>query len=68
MSATTMKTIDLPVRLRDAFGAAIVAAIVGLPMLGLTTRDGMGGLQVQTRWPLLAAFVACVFAGRLIVQ
>lgn len=68
MSATTMKTIGLPVRVKDAFGAAVVAAIVGLPMLGLTTRDGMGGLQVQTRWPLLAAFVACVFAGRLIAQ
>lgn len=68
MSSTMSINVGFSSRIRDAFGAAIVAAIVGLPMLGLTTHDGGGGLQVQTRWPLLAAFVATAFAGRIVLQ
>lgn len=68
MSATMSKSVDLPFRIRDALGAAIVAAVVGLPMLGLTTHDGSGGLQVQTRWPLLGAFVVAAFVGRMALQ
>jgi branched-chain amino acid transport system permease protein len=67
MSTTMSRSFDLSSRLRDALGAAIVAAVVGLPMLGLTTNDGSGGLQVQTRWPLLGAFVAAAFAGRMVL-
>ena len=68
MSSITMQKIDLQFRIRDALGAALVAALVGLPMLGLTTRDGVNGLQVETRWALLAAFIVVAFTGRLILQ
>ncbi|MBN3786298.1 high-affinity branched-chain amino acid ABC transporter permease LivM [Burkholderia sp. Ac-20353] len=68
MSTTMSKQVNLPFRIRDALGAAIVAAVVGLPMLGLTTHDGSGGLQVQTRWPLLGAFVIAAFVGRMALQ
>ena len=68
MSSTTIQKMDIQFRIRDALGAALVAALVGLPMLGLTTRDGANGLQVETRWALLAAFVVVAFAGRLILQ
>ncbi|WP_301785519.1 high-affinity branched-chain amino acid ABC transporter permease LivM [Caballeronia sp. SEWSISQ10-4 2] len=68
MSSTTMQKMDIQFRIRDALGAALVAGLVGLPMLGLTTRDGANGLRVETRWALLAAFVVVAFAGRLILQ
>jgi branched-chain amino acid transport system permease protein len=68
MNPTTMHKMDMQFRIRDALGAALVAALVGLPMLGLTTRDGANGLQVETRWALLAAFIGVAFAGRLILQ
>jgi branched-chain amino acid transport system permease protein len=68
MSATMMKDSGLSLRIRDALWASVIAALIGLPLLGLTTRDGLHGLQVETRWPLLAAFVAIAFAGRLMLQ
>ncbi|MDR2614303.1 MAG: high-affinity branched-chain amino acid ABC transporter permease LivM [Candidatus Accumulibacter sp.] len=51
---------------RDAAGIALIALLLGLPMIGLTTVDRGGALQVLTRWPLLAAFVALAFGGRLL--
>jgi branched-chain amino acid transport system permease protein len=68
MSTTIMQKVDRQFRVRDALGAALVAGLVGLPMLGLTTRDGANGLQVETRWALLAGFIVVAFAGRLILQ
>ena len=68
MSATMMKESDLSSRVRDALWASVIAGLIGLPLLGLTTRDGMHGLQVETRWPLLAAFIATAFAGRFMLQ
>ncbi|WP_322005127.1 high-affinity branched-chain amino acid ABC transporter permease LivM [Paraburkholderia tropica] len=68
MATVMVKPINWSFRVRDALGAAVVAALIGLPMLGLTTRDGLNGLQIQTRWAWLAAFVAFAFAGRLVLQ
>jgi len=68
MSATMMKDSGVSLRIRDALWASVIAGLVGLPLLGLTTRDGMHGLQVETRWPLLAAFIAIAFAGRFTLQ
>ena len=68
MSSTVMQETNLHFRVKDALGAALVAGLVGLPMLGLTTRDGSNGLEVQTRWALLAAFIAIAFAGRIVMQ
>ena len=55
-------------RLKDGVGAALISLILALPMLGLATQDVGGTLTVITRWPLLAAFVGVVFAGRLFFQ
>ncbi|MDR0576480.1 MAG: high-affinity branched-chain amino acid ABC transporter permease LivM [Candidatus Accumulibacter sp.] len=53
---------------RDAAGIALIALLLGIPMIGLTTVDQGGALRVLTRWPLLAAFVAAVFCGRLLLR
>ncbi|GGP27420.1 high-affinity branched-chain amino acid ABC transporter permease LivM [Silvimonas amylolytica] len=55
-------------RLKDAVRIGVVALLLGIPMLGLTTADQGAGLQVLTRWPLLAQFVGVVFFGRLSLQ
>lgn len=52
--------------LKDASGVAFVALVLGIPMIGLTTVDNGGALQVQTRWAALALFVAATFTGRLL--
>ena len=53
---------------KDAASIALIALLLGIPMIGLTTVDQGGALQVETRWPLLAGFVAVVFGGRLLVR
>ena len=55
-------------RLKDAGAAAFVALLVGVPMIGLTTGDVGGALQIATRWPALAAFIAACFAGRFMLR
>lgn len=55
-------------RLKDASGVAFVALVLGIPMIGLTTVDGGGALEVKTRWAWLAVFVALCFAGRLLLS
>jgi branched-chain amino acid transport system permease protein len=55
-------------RFRDATAVAFVALLLGIPMLGLTTVDQGGTLQVATRWPALLLFVALVFGGRLLAR
>ena len=37
-------------------------------MIGLTTVDQGGALRIATRWPMLFAFVAACFAGRLLLR
>jgi len=56
-----------PERLKDAAWIAFVALLLGIPMIGLVTVDEGGKLVLQTRWPLLAVFVALSFAGRLLL-
>ncbi len=53
-------------RLKDAVGVAFVAMVLGIPMIGLTTVDTGGALQVQTRWPMLGVFIALAFVGRFL--
>ena len=55
-------------RLRDAGWVAFVGFILGVPLIGLTTVDVGGRLAVDTRFGLLAATVAAVFAGRLLLR
>ena len=55
-------------RLKDAATVAFVALLLGIPMIGLTTVDRGGALHVATRWPVLAAFVALCFLGRLLAR
>ena len=52
-------------RFRDAGWVAFVALILGIPLIGLTTVDGGGALEVNTRFGVLAIFVVVAFAGRL---
>ncbi len=55
-------------RLRDAAATAFVALLLGIPMIGLTTVDQGGKLQIATRWPTLVVFVVACFFGRLILR
>ncbi len=55
-------------RLRDAGWVAFVGLILGIPMIGLTTVDVGGRLGVETRFGLLVAAIAAVFAGRLLLR
>ncbi len=55
-------------RLRDAGWVAFVGLILGVPLIGLTTVDVGGRLGVETRFGLLVAAVAAVFAGRLLLR
>ena len=55
-------------RLRDAGWVAFVGLILGIPLVGLTTVDVGGRLGVETRFGLLAAAIAAVFAGRLLLR
>ena len=55
-----------PIRsLRDAGIAALIAAILGTPLIGFRLVDQTSGNGLVTRWPELAAAVALVFIGRL---
>ncbi|MBK7676038.1 MAG: high-affinity branched-chain amino acid ABC transporter permease LivM [Candidatus Accumulibacter sp.] len=55
-------------RLKDAAAVSFVALLLGIPMIGLTTVDQGGALRIATRWPMLLAFVAACFAGRLLLR
>ncbi len=59
---------SLAERIRDALAVAFVALLLGIPMIGLTTVDQGGALQVATRWSWLAAFALACFAGRLVLR
>jgi branched-chain amino acid transport system permease protein len=55
-------------RLRDAGWVAFVGLVLGVPLVGLTTVDVGGRLAVDTRFGLLAVFVAAAFSGRLVLR
>lgn len=55
-------------RLKDAVLAGLVALLLGIPLIGLTTQDQGGALGVITRWPLLLQFVAACMAGRFCLR
>jgi len=55
-------------RCKDAGAVALIALLLGIPTLGLTTIDQGGTLHVATRWPTLAVFVALCFFGRLLAR
>ena len=57
----------LSARVGDAGRVALIALLLGIPMIGLYTVDQGGALRVSARWPLLAAFVAVAFCGRLLL-
>ena len=53
--------------LKEAGLAAIAAFALALPLIGFRTIDSENGLTIQTRFGWVAAGVAAVFAGRLIL-
>jgi branched-chain amino acid transport system permease protein len=55
-------------RIKDGLTTALVALILGIPMIGLVTVDEGGKLVVHTRWMLLGLFVVAVFFGRMFFQ
>ena len=55
-------------RIKDAVSVALIALLLGIPMIGLTTVDQGGSLQVASRWPVLFVFVAVCFVGRLALR
>ena len=55
-------------RVKDAAVITVIALLLGIPMIGLTTVDQGGALQVATRWPVLGYFLAAVFVGRLVLR
>jgi len=55
-------------RIKDGLSTALVALILGIPMIGLVTVDEGGKLVVHTRWMLLGIFVLVVFFGRIVLQ
>ncbi|MCW0232710.1 MAG: high-affinity branched-chain amino acid ABC transporter permease LivM [Ferrovibrio sp.] len=52
-------------RLRDAFLAALVAAVLALPLIGFETIDTGGPLGIKTRFDYIAYSAIAVFFGRL---
>ena len=59
---------SLAERLKDAGAAALVALILGIPLIGLTTQDQGGALVVISRWPELLLFVAASTLGRFCLR
>ncbi len=57
---------NLPALLRDAGLAALVALVLGIPLIGLRVfPSGPGAFAVESRWTALAIGVAAVFVGRI---
>jgi branched-chain amino acid transport system permease protein len=54
--------------LKDAAVVALLTAALGFFFLGLRTEIGVGMLEMDTRWPLLATAIAIVFAGRFLLN
>ena len=55
--------------LKDALLAAVIAALLALPLVGLQTYDvGGGALGIQTHFDWVVWGAAAVFAGRLLLR
>ena len=59
---------SLAERFKDAGAAALVALILGIPLIGLTTQDQGGALVVISRWPELLLFVVASTLGRFCLR
>ena len=70
MAAASDLAVDtFPGPLKDAALAALVAALLALPLIGLQTYDvGGGALGVRTHFDWVAIAAAAVFAGRLALR
>ncbi len=55
-----------PYLLKDAFVAAVLAAVLAIPLMGLRTVDSGGQLGIETRWHWVLIAVVTVFVGRLL--
>jgi len=55
-----------PFILKDAFIAALLAAVLAVPLVGLRSIDSGGQLGIMTRWHWVLIAVAVVFIGRLL--
>ena len=58
----------LPAALRESALAAVIAFLLGIPLIGLRVSPAAGGLAVESRWTALAIGVAAVFAGRFLLS
>jgi len=67
-TVSASQTLSARARFKDAVAVACIALLLGIPMIGLTTVDKGGMLQVASRWPALFAFVAATFIGRLVLR
>jgi len=55
-------------RLQDAALASLMALLLGIPFIGMTTVDAGGRLVVQTRWDWLLLTALAVFPGRMVLR
>ncbi|HEX7043812.1 MAG TPA: high-affinity branched-chain amino acid ABC transporter permease LivM [Burkholderiales bacterium] len=54
-------------RLKDAALAALVAAVLALPLIGFRLVDNPQGLEIDTRFGWMCVVVAAVFVARLLL-
>jgi branched-chain amino acid transport system permease protein len=58
-------SLDLPVILKDCLASTLVVFAMAVPIIGLRTMDGSGGLVIDYRWGDVAFAVLAGFLGRL---
>ena len=69
MSEAPGRRLPIGIALKDAGLAALIAAGLFLPMVGLRTDvDPNGALYLRTRWADVLLLMALVFAGRFLVR
>jgi branched-chain amino acid transport system permease protein len=68
MAAAARQLPPLAAMLRDAALAAVVAALLAIPLLGVRLVDNAAGLTLDNRLPLVLYAAAAVFAGRLLLS
>lgn len=65
--AAASTPINWPVLLKDAVLAALLAAVLAVPFVGLRTVESPTGLRIETHWPDAVILVAIVFVGRFLL-
>jgi branched-chain amino acid transport system permease protein len=68
LSTTATPTLQFMSAVRDAFVAGIIAFLLALPLLGLTTGMVDEKTALVTRWQWVGIAVAGVMAGRLLLS